>query len=238
MTPSTVTITSRSVTASNKQARLLEGECAMAGRKFTQEKRLRYVRWRVLCDLLYNKSHIRPEANVVLTSPTKLTKSCQSKAHRVADSLQWLLEMGYIKNLEWGYGRVRVEINATHLQIETEGKTSAPSDCALDGGTENIIVQPLPHEEVEVKYYRSGMNPKVGLKLPTTFPEIALDGDTEITYEEYHELMEAQIKEGESACEIQPEQETDLKEESKTPLKTSISQPQRTSRLRKPSTID
>jgi len=110
-----------------------------------REKKVRHARFRVLCNLLYNRELERPAPNRIITAPTQLSRLAAAKAFIIKDCLEWLDEMQYINILEWKRGYVELTVNADLLMVAPsapQAEAVSPSDCAVGGGTENIIASP------------------------------------------------------------------------------------------------
>jgi hypothetical protein len=177
-----------------------------------------------MCDMLYNRSYDRPEANVIVTTPTKLAHSNSLKAHILADCLDWLNENGYIKNLEWGYGHVQLEIITKHLQIELPADEAVtPSEyCAVGGGTENIIACPPSLDEL----------------LETVGEPMSEEHEEELLDSVKQAAKYIEDTRSEPCQEIQPEPEITSKVESKMLSEISTSPVRGRLRLRQPSTTE
>lgn len=110
-----------------------------------REKKVRHARFRILCNLLYNRELERPAPNRIITAPTQLSRLAAAKAFIIKDCLEWLDEMQYINILEWKRGYVELTVNADLLMVAPsapQAEAVSPSDCAVGGGTENIIASP------------------------------------------------------------------------------------------------
>ena len=103
-------------------------------------------RYRLLHELVYNNTLVRPGLGVIETSPSKLSQLLGMRPYRIAEAIEWLSDYGYLTDVEWKYGYCRLVLNTAPFHkfmppadapINSDGPVGSPSSSALAGGVQN-----------------------------------------------------------------------------------------------------